>query len=219
MDQSHLQDRVSWGMNVAARHIGRSTDAYRPNGPVDPLAPANRFLRLHAAFSAPDGKFARPNDYGTSLWHGVFDSAYTQPGDFLVQDSDIWFIAAQQKLLPVLCVQTNRTVSFARPSAQTATGLNAYGGVSLETATTLIANCPASVLGASGAGKPAASLPSDASIGSWTVLLPASASADGSPVILRPADFMTDDLGRVAVVAGAELTSLGWRLTVKQATT
>ena len=30
---------------------------------------------------------------------------------------------------------------------------------------------------------------------------------------------MTDDLGRNAVVAAAELTDLGWRITVKQATT
>jgi hypothetical protein len=30
---------------------------------------------------------------------------------------------------------------------------------------------------------------------------------------------MSDDLGRNAVVAAAELTDLGWRLSVKQATT
>jgi len=30
---------------------------------------------------------------------------------------------------------------------------------------------------------------------------------------------MQDDLGRNATVAAAELTALGWRLTVKQATT
>ena len=61
MEQSHLQDRISWGLNVAARHIGRNTDAYRPHGPDNPLAAANRFLRLPAAFSALDGKFTRPN--------------------------------------------------------------------------------------------------------------------------------------------------------------
>ncbi len=219
MDRTHLQDRISWGLNITARHVGRSIDAYRPKGPADPLSPTNRFLRLHAAFSAPDGKFLRPGAYGNPLWHGVFDSAYTQPGDFLVQEGDIWFIAAQQALLPVLCVQTNRMVSFVRPAAPGATGLNAYGGVSLETATTLIRNYPASILGASGAGQPAASLPSDGSIGYWMVLLPAVTDRNGSPVVLRPADLMTDDLGRTAVIAGAELTDLGWRLTAKQATT
>ena len=219
MEQSRLQDRISWGLNIAARHVGRSTDVYRPKGPTDPLSPSHRFLRLHAAFSATDGKFIRPNGYGNPLWHGVFDGAYTQPGDFLVQGADIWFIAAQQKLLPMLCVQTNRVVDFVRPTAPNSTGLNAYGGISLETATALITNYPVSILGASGAGQPSANLPSDTSIGTWTVLLPAASARDGSPVILRPSDLMIDDLGRTAAISGAELTDLGWRLTVKQATT
>ena len=219
MEQSRLQDRISWGLNITARHIGRSTDVFRPNGPTDPLALTNRFLRLNAAFSAPDGKFIRPNSYGNPIWHGVFDGAYTQPGDFLTQDQDIWFIAAQQKLLPILCIQTNRVVSFVRPAAPNSTGLNAYGGISLQTATTLITNYPASVLGASGAGQPTANLPTDTSIDTWTILLPAATARDGSPIILRPADLMVDDFGRTAIVSGSELTELGWRLTVKQATT
>jgi hypothetical protein len=48
----------------------------------------------------------------------------------------------------------------------------------------------------------------------WTVLLP---SHPG--VVLRLADLMTDDLGRNSIVSGAELTDLGWRLSVKQAAT
>lgn len=219
MEQSRLQDRISWGLNITARHIGRNSDVYRPAGPADPLSPVQRILRIHAAFSAPDGKFIRPNGYGNPIWHGIFDSAYTRPGDFLVQDADVWFIAAQQKLLPTLCVQTNRVVSVVRPAAPSSTGLNAYGGISLETVTPVITNYPASVLGASGAGQPAASLPTDTSVGIWTVLLPAVSVQDGSPIILRPADLMIDDLGRTAVISGAELTDLGWRLTVKQATT
>ena len=65
-----------------------------------------------------------------------------------------------------------------------------------------------------GGGSPAAELPSDTSVPYWTVLLPAFPG-----VVLLPADLMTDDLGRNAVVSAAELTGLGWRLTVKQATT
>ena len=219
MDQSHLQDRMSWGLNIAARHIGRSTDAYRPKGCADPLAPPNRFLRLQAAFSAQDGKFVRPNGYGIPLWHGVFDNAYTQPGDLLVQGADVWFIAAQQRLLPVLCVQTNRFVNIVRPAAPGSAGLNPYGGLSLDTATSLVRNFPASILGASAAGQSTANLPADSPIGYWTVLLPTVIAPNGIPVILRPADLLIDDLGRTGAISGAELTDLGWRLTVKQATT
>jgi hypothetical protein len=214
MDPAHLQDRIHWGLNAAARAIGIQTDAYRPAGVSEPLDPTNRFLRLHAAFTAPDGRFARPNGYGEALWHGVFDAAYTRPGDYLVQAGATWFVAAQQRLLPVLCVRTNRVVSFVRPAAPMNTGVNAYGGVTTATNAPLLTNWPANVLGASGGGRPAGDLPSDSSIPYWTVLLPAFPG-----VILRPSDLMTDELDRNAVVAAAELTELGWRITAKQATT
>jgi hypothetical protein len=209
-----LQDRISRGLGAAARAIGTRTDAYRPSDFADPLALPNRFLRLQAAFSAADGKFAHPSGYGTALWQGVFDSAYTHPGDYLVQDVGTWFVAAQERLLPVLCVRVNRVVSFSRAAAPTANGVNGYGGVTLASATPLLTNWPASVLGVAGGGRPEAGLPSDAAIPYWTVLLPAFPG-----VVLRPADLMTDELGRTATVSAAELTDLGWRLTVKQATT
>ena len=78
----------------------------------------------------------------------------------------------------------------------------------------LLTGWPASVIGSSGSGQPSADLPSDSSIPYWTVLLPAVPG-----IVLLPADLMSDDLGRSAVVSAAELTALGWRLTVKQATT
>jgi len=214
MDAATLQDRISRGLGSAARVLGPPTDAYRPSGVANPLDPANRYLQLPAAFSAPDGRFQRPDPYGAALWHGVFDSAYTLAGDYLVQGSAIWFIAAQQPLLPVLCVRTSRVVSFARPAAPAAAGVNAYGGVIPAAAMPLLTAWPASVLGAGGGGTPQADLPSNATVPFWTVLLP---SVPG--VVLRPADLMSDDLGRNAVVAAAELTDLGWRLTVKQAST
>ena len=218
MDQASIQDRISRGLGIAARSLGARADAYRPRGPDDPLDTQNRFLRLPAAFSAPDGNFRKPSGYGAALWHGVFDSIYTRPGDYLVQGGQTWFVAAQQPLLPALCVQTNRVVSFARPAAPGNVGANSYGGVQLTTATPLLTGWPASVLGFAGSGTPDANLPGDASVPYWTVLLPGAISLSAG-VILRPADLMTDELGRTATVSAAELTDLGWRLTVKQATT
>jgi hypothetical protein len=214
MDATTLQDRIYRGLNAAARAIGADTDAYRPSGVADPLAPTNRFLRLRAAFTAPDGRFAHPNAYGETLWYGIFDAAYTRPGDYLVQGQVAWFIAAQQRLLPVLCVQTNRIVSFSRPAAPSSMGANRYGGATTATNRRLLTGWPASVLGVSGRGHPSADLPSDTAVPYWTVLLPAI-----SDMVLLPSDLMNDDLGRNAVVAAAELTDLGWRVTVKQATT
>jgi hypothetical protein len=214
MHPHELQDRLYKGLNRAARAIGADTYAYRPSGPIHPLNPINRFLRLRAAFSAEDGKFLHPNKYGDALWYGVFDAAYTRPGDYLVQGDTTWFIAAQQHLLPVLCVQTNRVVSFFRPAAPSVAGINDYGGIISATNSPLLIGWPASVLGATGKGHPEAQLPADISVPYWTLLLPAWPGID-----LLPADLIDDDIGRSAVVAAAELTDLGWRVTARQATT
>ena len=214
MDESRLQDRISWGLNVASRSIGTPTDAYRPSDVSEPLRATNRFLRLRAAFSNVHGGFERPNTYDHPLWTGIFDSAYTRVGDYLVQQSGTWFIAAQQALMPVLCVRADRTVSFTRPAAPTASGVNNYGGIIAATNTPLLTNWPASVRTTSLAGIPSAGLPGDSSVSHWTVLLPAHPD-----VVLLVSDLMTDDLGRNAVVSSAEFTALGWRLSVKQAAT
>jgi hypothetical protein len=178
------------------------------------LAPKNRYLRLRAAFLPHKSGALRANAYGEALCHGIFDAAYTRVGDYLVQAGSIWFIAAQQRLLPVLCVRANRIISFRRPAAPSSTGVNAYGGSGEQSDAPLLENWPASVLGAGGAGHPTTDLPGDSSVPLWTVLLPALPG-----VILRPADMMTDDLGRNSVIAAAELSDLGWRISMKQVTT
>ncbi|MGH9830965.1 MAG: hypothetical protein ACREDR_47780, partial [Blastocatellia bacterium] len=72
MAQVHVQDRIQWGMNVAARSTGAEADAYRPSATSDPLLPCNRFLRLHALFSGMRGRFERPVPNGEALCHGNF---------------------------------------------------------------------------------------------------------------------------------------------------
>ncbi len=206
-----LQDRIDRGRGTAARHIGAAYDAYRPSSTDHPLTPANRYLRLPAAFMPDDGSFKRPSGYGRPTWLGLFDSAYTQPGDYLSGPGGTFFIAAQQSLLPVLCVLATRTLTLSRTAAPTFPGMNSYGGTMLATATPLLVAWPASVLTA-GAGAPG-TLPGDANLPSWTILLPA------TPVALLPADLIQDDLGRTYVIGTAELTALGWRILAKQAAT
>jgi hypothetical protein len=211
MQLPHVQDRIVRGYGAAARKIGDSYDAYRPISVNDPIAPANRFLRLPAAFSPDDLSFHRPASYGHATWFGLFDSAYTQPGDYLKGPGGTFFIVAQQPLLPILCVLASRTLSVSRPAAPAAAGVNSYGGVTLATSTPLISGWPASVLSA-GTGRPGV-LPSDGRLPSWTVLLPP------TPVALRASDIIQDDLNRTYVIGTAELTALGWRILAKQAAT
>jgi hypothetical protein len=214
MNGRRLQDRLYLGLGLSARHVGQSADAFRPNGPINPLDSQNRFLRLPAAFVSAKGNDTRANAYGDVLWHGIFDASYTRAGDYLVMEAGKFFIASQDPLLPVLCVKTNRVISIFQPNAQTINAGNSYGGYSSGGSTKLMEQWPASVLGENRLTVSAANLPTDQGIPYWSVLLPAIAR-----VILSPGDLITDDLNRTAVISGSELTDLGWRIGAKMATT
>lgn len=211
MQQTYLQDRIARGLGAAARHIGAAYDAFRPVSAANPLATANRYLQLPAAFNAEDPGFRRPTGYGRAAWLGIFDSAYTQPGDYLRGPAGIFFIATQPVLLPILCILTNRVLTVSRPAAPATPGINSYGGVLLTTAMPILTAWPASILSA-GAGAPG-TLPGDGNIPSWTILLPA------TPVPPRTADLIQDDLGRSYTIGTCEGSTLGWRITAKQAAT
>ena len=209
MHLCRLQDIISRGLGSAARHIGTACDAFRPSGATDPLTPENRYLRLTAAFTQDNLSFRSPVGYGHATWSGIFDSAYTRVGDYLSGPAGTFFISAQQRLLPTLCVLATRTVSITRAAAPEFAGINAYGGLVPATAAPVITNWPASILFA-GSGSPG-DLPGDASVPTWTILLPS------TPVPLSPADLIEDDRGLLYVISSAELTPLGWRILAKQA--
>jgi hypothetical protein len=214
MNGQKLQDRLYSGLGLSARHIGRSADAFRPKGPYHPLDPQNRFLRLPATFVSAKGNGERTNVYGDALWHGIFDASYTRPGDYLVLESGTYFVASQDHLLPVLCVKGNRMISIVRPSMQTGAANNPYGGYASGSSVPLMEGWFASVLGESRSSASETDLPTDQTIPYWNILLPAIAH-----IVLSPGDLITDDLNRMAVIAGSELTDLGWRISAKMATT
>jgi hypothetical protein len=214
MNGRKLQDRLYLGLGLSARHVGLSADAYRPVGPFNPLDKQNRFLRLPAAFVSTKGNDARTNGYGEPLWRGIFDASYTRAGDYLVLETENFFVASQEPLLPVLCVRANRIISIVRPNMQTSTASNAYGGYTSGNSAPLMEGWPASVLGENRSSASATDLPTDQAIPYWNILLPAIAH-----IILSPGDLITDDLNRTAAIAGSELTYLGWRISAKMATT
>jgi hypothetical protein len=209
-----LLDRLRWGRNIAARAVGTPTIAYRPSGAGDPLDSSNRYLRLPAAFTPIGSGYTRPNGYGSALWIGTYDASHTRPGDYLVQEAATWFIASQDHLLPNLCVEVNRTVSFRRSHAPSVTGANTYAGVTAATIISLTGGWPASVLGISSSGRTSADLPMDQSTAYWTILLP-----EIPTVRLQSSDLVVDDLGRTGIIVGAELSRLGWRLTIRETST
>ena len=201
-----VPDLIRQGLGLAARAAGDWCDVFRPQGANTPMAAGNRIVRLPALFTQ-----SRAPGNGEPLWQGIFDAAYTQPGDYLRGAEGVFFIAQQNRLAGPLCVKTNRVLRFQRPAGPQMAGMNRY--VSTHEVLELLQDWPASVLPAGGVGRGA--LPGDApglqSSPSWAVLLPV------LPVLLRPGDLARDDLGRAGVVASAALSDLGWRLHIKQA--
>lgn len=214
MDGIKLQNSLYLGLGRSARHIGRSADAFRPVGPFQPLDPQNRFLRLPATFVTTKGNDSQTNTHGQALWYGIFDGLYTRVGDYLVLETGTFFVASQAPLLPILCVQTNRTISITRPNMQTTTAANTYGGYTSISSVLLMSGWPASLVGENRSSTSETGLPSDQTSPYWAVLVPAPAG-----ILLSPGDLVADDLGRTAVITGSELTDLGWRISAKRATT
>jgi hypothetical protein len=209
MDATQIADRIGRGLGVAARRIGLPHDLYRPAGPLRPLGPEQRVIRLHAAFNAESPGFTRPAGWGKVGRFGVFDTAYTRVGDYLYGPSGTFFIAAQDGLSPPLLVVCNRTLDLARTQpTQPRPGALAAGYAGGLQEQRLLEGWPASVIaaGGSGNGGPQTELRRPG----WTVLLPV------LPVALRSGDRMTDDFGRTLIVQSAEQTTLGWRLAVSE---
>jgi hypothetical protein len=214
MREAILSKRVWRGLGRAARATGDSTDAYRATDAGDPLRPSNRFLRLPATFHRPQIRMARAGGYGEALWQGVFDATYTKPGDYLVRpDGAIWFVATQPPAQAPLCVLSLRRLSFWRPSGPVGAGANSYGGVAQGSAPTVLTAWPAAMATLGATGQTELATAAAFKQANWAVLLPPL-----EWLTLSPGDTMTDDLGRNGVVQSAEMTQLGWRLTVRQST-
>lgn len=218
MQVARLEDAIQRGLGIVARHTGGGYRLFRPTQPHYALSPSNQRLALHVTFVPLTGNFRAPVAFGHPGWSGLLDTAYTRPGDYLVATGPlvggqpaIWFIAAQQSLLPALCLRATREISITRPSAAQSVGISNYGGGARSQVVSIVTRWPASVLLSEGRGSNPAALPGDVAPGSWSVLFPTVGDLQ-----IKINDRITDDLGRAAIVAASELTDLGWRLTARE---
>ncbi len=204
MDGTRLQDRISYGMGVAARKLGLPFVVYRPRGALTPLSTQNRVIRLCASFNAEDASYRRVSGYGEAVWWGVFDASYTAPGDYLVGSGSTFFVCAQRPALPVQCVRTNCVVSMQRTAGPANLG---YAGQVDAAVAPFLSGWPASVLEAGDRSAPSTAT---THFGNWRLLLPR------LPVAPQIGDIVSDDAGGRYSVGAAEQSDLGWRLLVRQ---
>lgn len=213
MDGPTIQARVFRGYAIAAAKIGFATDQYRPASASNPMA--TKLGTLQASFNAEDMKYGKPNKYGKPTWFCIADGTQLQVGDYLVQGTSTYFVAAMQPLLPILAVECNRTVTVYRPQQQAGVGAVGYGGNTAANQTAIATNWPVSLLQAAKAANNPMNLPGDGKQATWALLMPAIPGG----VVIKNDDIIADDLGNRYLVYSAELTDLGWRMQVTESET
>lgn len=213
MDGTKLQAKVYAGYGKAAKRIGLPFNHYRPTTAANPLAvPLSSIL---ASFNAQDMTYSKPNTYGKAVWWCLADGSQLAVGDYLVGTPGTFFIASMQPILPIQAVECNRTVTIYRPQQQVGVGALGYGGNTAQNQVAIVTGFPASVLINAKADKGPVNLPGDTRQAWWNLLLP----PIPGPVIIQDADVVEDEIGNRYVVSAAELTDMGWRITMAESET
>lgn len=205
-----MAEKIYAGYARAGVQTGFSYDVFRAVDAVNPLAGAPVAQDLRCSLSR-EGRFAKPAGYGEPLWWSYHDGRITRVGDYLAGHMGVFFVAAQQDLLPILLVQCNRTLTLWRPGQSVGVGAVAYAA---EQDVSLLSGWAASVLQQGKGERNQAQLPLDVQTSWWHVLMPVVPG-----VRVQVGDVLGDDLGRRLVVEGAELSELGWRLQACQIST
>jgi len=220
MDAARLQTKVSAGYAKSAQRIGYAFTVYRPAGAGNPIVPGNIVGGpINAAFTprASGFNFQITSDYKQPLFHGLFDATSINVGDYMhLAGHGAYFVIAKPDLAPILCVQCNNTVSVSRPAGPSGYGVTSYIGDTAATETPVMTSFPASVIFEARGKNSGAQLPLDDVKPYFIVLLPALAGVD-----IRTSDIITDSdtPARRYIVAGSELSPLGWRIMAQLAVT
>lgn len=224
MDAATLQAKIYSGFGKAAQRTGFSFDLYRPTAPLHSpptpnfaLSPLNKIGSMPASFTPGSSghNFEKASGYKDPMWIGLFDGSLTQPGDYLVNaDHGTYFIAAMQDQLPILCVNCGHLLDIVRRPVNTAIGALDYNGTTEATEARVMTQWPGSVIFGQRGRVSEVGLPMDLPSPFFTILLPAYPG-----VILRTGDVVKDDLDQRYIVASAELSALGWRLSAQTAVT
>lgn len=218
MDGPTIQARVYAGYAKAAKVIGIAYDQYRPLTAAAPLANKVATVKM-AVDSGKQYTFNSPNEYGDPTWLALIDDATVQTGDYLVgnnggYNTNTYFIAGKQFLLPVLAIECNRSIRITRENLSSAVGALGYSGNQPANETDILGASgtlwPASIL-LGGRAQAGLNLPAGVKNVGWRILLPPSV-----PVSILASDMVTDDLGRRYAIEGSELTDLGWRINAQE---
>lgn len=220
MDAATLQARIYTGYGKAAQRTGYTFDLYRPSAPTGspptpafPLSPLNKVGSLPASFTpGPAGfNFDKTANYKDTVCTGLFDGTTAKVGDYLNSAAHgTYFIASMQPLLPILCVLCNHTLDIVRPPVNSAVGALGYNGTTAAAETRIMTQWPGRVTYVQRGRASEVGMPMDLPSPFFEILLPAYPGVN-----IRTGDVVNDDLGLRYIVAAAENSLLGWRLSTQ----
>jgi hypothetical protein len=218
MDAARLQAKLNSGYGKAALRLGYQFTVYRPVSVSNPISAANvSGSPLNAVFTprAAGFNFQITSEYKNPEFHGLFDATSVNVGDYLVNASHgTYFVAAEQDLLPHLCIQCNNTVTVKRSACPPGAGAQGYSGSTATTAVSIMTNWPASVIYEARGKNTGAGLPMDELNPYFVILMPALSGVD-----VRLSDIIYDSNTpqRRYIVTASERSDLGWRIIAQHA--
>ena len=209
---AEIQSAIDLGYASAADVLGAPHSIYRYQGTGAPLDPANLIgMAPFVPFAKPNSA-KTPNLYGNPVWFPQVDPSLVQPFDYIVGPSGTFYMLPPQSLQPPACVSCNASVTLSRPRAhRTPSGFGPQtpGGDDRGSETVLATTWPCSLLEGTKGERPDSNLPGDTRSAWFRLLLPPIPG-----VRILGSDVLTDGDSRRMMVSSAELTDLGWRLSV-----
>lgn len=212
--QDRINEKIWQGRGKAASVLGACFDVYRPTEYLPGLS--NRVFRLKAVMNNQDNNYTHPGSIRSPFWNADMDGRWTMPGDYLVSvknPDNIYFILAQDPLLPIPVVECNTRVKISRKLLNAGFGRQAYGGACSGNSVDITGHdeigrafWPASVMFGGGQGTQS-SLPAGVKTDGWVILLPSSLK-----VFVRPADIIESEAGTRMAVHQAEIQGTGHRI-------
>lgn len=224
VDFARVRNRIYYGYGKAAKKLGVSFNIYRsPNG-INPIQSGNLIGTQLIAID-DDLTYMKARRYGDNVWQfmpqdGIGSTLFAlNDYDYMVGPAVTYFIAdvgPPDRLSPPLCVECNDKITVVDPANALTPGINPYQQYQPSQGTTIVSNCPVSLLQAGRGITNNLGLPSSCKLPFYDIVMP-----DFDDILIKVGFIVTDSNNRRMVIVSAEQTKvvLGFRIIAAEVAT
>jgi hypothetical protein len=197
-----IQNMIYAQRGKAALMRGDDYVLHRPTSAINAIP--SEIGGLKATFNAEQSNFEKPNKYGNAVWWGIFDGRKTCVGDYLINDTNTYFIASMQPNLEIQCIECNYTISVESPNLSSRTNVKTN---------LILSGWPCSILEKGTSKGSHFDYPASMGQGAYIAYLPYFPGAE----ILTDYTIIDNDGNRYTVKLAEKTTpDMGWRLLVQK---